>query len=284
MAAVSAAAAVAVTREPFALAGAALVGAGFAAAIRALAGDSRASLAALAVAPLLAIASIAEHTGISLLPCVALAAMCWTVAELTRTTSSPLVAMLPATIAAVLEPAAVALIAIAGTRLVTAPWQRPRWAIAVPIAGGVAVLLAVIAGAAQGGMFATLGAHWFGSTPAAAQASLPSALADALGPFTAVAALAGLGIIARVRLAELAVATCIVGALLVDVRAGAIGPSTLGLAALCAGLAIGRFAGLVHLSSGQAIAGATAGMLLLVPPAWSAIEHGPRVSVVAGSR
>src|SRR5688572_12123083 len=135
MGAISAAAVIAVTRDPFAIGAAGLAGAALAAAVRALAGDSPASLAAAVLAPLLAIASFAEHHVIDVTPCLALAAIAWTIALLARTTESPLVAMLPATIAAVLEPAAIALVPFAGTRLLS--WrERPKWAIAVPIAGG----------------------------------------------------------------------------------------------------------------------------------------------------
>lgn len=263
-----------------------LAGAALAAAIRALAGDSPASLSGAVIAPLLALAALAEHGVVHAPACLALAAACWTIIELARTTTSPLVAMLPATIAAVLEPAAVALVPIAGWRLVVAPWQRPRWIAAVPVAGGVAVLLAVLAGLAHDGALATLGAHWFGAPARAiAPADLAARLGQALGPLAAVAALAGLASVARARLAEIAAASCIAGALLVDLRAGTVAAITFGVAALCAGLAIGRFAATIRRVQLQAIAGATAGALVLVPPAWIAIEarieHGPRVADAA---
>jgi hypothetical protein len=70
--------------------------------------------------------------------------------------------------------------------------------------------------------------------------------------------------------ASLALAACAAGALLVDLRAGAIGPLTLGLAALAAGLGAARFAGQIRLPAGQALAGALVGLLLLLPPAWTA--------------
>ncbi len=262
-----------------------LAGAACAGAIRAIAGDAPAALAGAVVAGLLAIALFAEHGLVRPVPCLALAAAAWTVIELARTTTSPLVAMLPAVVAAILEPAAIALLPIAGTRLLTSPWQRPRWAIAVPIAGALAVVLAVIAGAAHDGAFASLGARWFGARAASLPAAtLLEAVGNSLGPIVAVAALAGVGLIMRVRLAELAIATCILGALLVDLRGGSVGPATLGIAALCAGLAIGRFAATIRIVPLQAIAGATAGVLLLVPPAWTAIEHGSRVAIGKPSR
>ena len=49
---------------------------------------------------------------------------------------------------AVLDPSYALLIAIAGARLVTAPWQRPRWIAVVPIAGAGVAILALLAGVA----------------------------------------------------------------------------------------------------------------------------------------
>ena len=114
---------------------------------------------------------------------------------------------------------------------------------------------------------------------------------EALGPLTAVAALAGLAIALRAfvvngaagtrlrafrpRRAELALVAWIAGAVLVDLRAGTIGAATFGLAALCAGLAVARLGALIRLAAGQAVVAATAGALLVVPPAWIAVEHGP---------
>ena len=267
-------------------------GAALTAAIRALAGDSPASLVGAVLAPLLMIATLFDpalaHARELARAGIAVAAAGWTIVELARPSTSPLVAVLPAVIAAVLDPSHVALVPIAGARLITAPWQRPRWAIAVPIVGGLAVLLAVLAHAARGGWLAELGTAWSGA-PAAAPPSLWSgsfaALAgSALGPITAVAALAGLAYLARPRHAELAILTWVAGAILISARAGAIGPSMIAIAALSAGLAVGRFAGLVRFSAGQAILGATAAVLVLLPPAWTAIEQGPRVSIADASR
>lgn len=268
----SSAAVIAMTRDPFAIGASGLAGAALAGSVRALAGDAPASLVAAALAPLLVIAQLAEHQLVHVAPCLALAAIAWTIVELARTsTSSPAVAMLPATIAAVLEPAAVALLPIAGTRLVTAPWQRPKWIVAVPIAGGLAVMLAVIAG--SGGAFHSLAARWFGPAHWTSPAELAAHAGDALGPLTAVAALAGIALIAKLRLAELAVLSCAIGSLLVDLRAGSTGATTLGIAGLAAALAIGRFAATIRMPPIQAVAGATVAIMLLVPPAWTVVEH-----------
>ena len=271
MAAASGAAVIVVSHEPAAIAGAAAAGAALAAAVRALAGDGPGALVAAALAPLLALAGLAEHGLVGLVPCAALAAIAWTIGELARPSPSPYVAMLPAVIAGVLEPAAIALVPLAATRLVTA-LPRPRWGIAVPIAGGLAVMLAVIAGSARTGALATLATHWFGGPPGSTGAgAVAHAIGDAIGPLAGVAAVAGIGLLAKLRLAEVAVLACAGGAILVDLRAGAVGPATLGIAALCAALAIGRFAATIRLPPLQAVAGATVALMLLLPPVWTAI-------------
>ncbi|HEX7838414.1 MAG TPA: hypothetical protein VF469_13155, partial [Kofleriaceae bacterium] len=75
--------------------------------------------------------------------------------------------------------------------------------------------------------------------------------------------------------AELALAAAIAGAILVDLRAASVGPATLGLAAVLAGLAIGRLAAMIRIASGQAIVGATLGLLVLAPPLWTALARRP---------
>ncbi len=194
------------------------------------------------------------------------------VTELARASAapiSPVVATLSAAAAAVLDPSFVALVAFAGARLITAPSQRARWAPAVPAAGIVAIALAVVAGT----RWPALGTPWFGRAPHPVDMrALVGLVGAALGPLTAVAALAGLPSLVRARTPELAVAAAVVGAMLVDLRAGAPGPATLGLAAALSGLAIARLARMIPIPSGQAIAGATIGALVVVPPAWTAVE------------
>ena len=262
-------------------------GASVTATIRALIGDSPASLAGAVLAPLLMIAMLFDPAigGASARAWIAIAAVGWTLVELARPTTSPLVAVLPATVAAVLDPSFVALIAIAGARLVTAPWERPRWAIAVPVLGGLLAVLAVIACLAHGGAFAALANRWTGfAADPIGLGQLVGRGAQVIGPMIAVAALAGLIVLVRTRHAELAVAVSIAGALLVGMRTGGSGPSLIALAALTAGLAVGRFAGAIRRPAGQALAGATASVLLLVPPAWTAIEHGRPTQIADASR
>lgn len=254
----------------------ALAGAALAAVVRVLAGDSPAALTGAVLAPVLAVASFAEAGGALGRAAIALAAAGWTVTELARPpgaqggTTSPLVAVLPAAVAGILDPSFAALVAIAGVRLLTTPWQRPRWVLAVPIAGALAIALAVLAGTA----WPALGARWFGGAAHPVSVAALAGLAGAtLGPLTAVAALAGIAAVVRARYAELALAVSLAGAILVDLRTGAFGPTSIGLAALLSGLAIGRLAAMIRAPSGQAIAGATIGVLVVVPPAWTAVAQ-----------
>jgi hypothetical protein len=251
----------------------ALTGAALAGVIRVLAGDSPAALTGAVLAPVLAVASFAEAGGELARAAIALAAAGWTVTELARPAeaeASPLVAVLPAVIAGVLDPSFVALIAIVGVRLVTPYRPRPRWVPAVPVGGVLAIVLAVLAGTA----WPTLGARWFGAAGHPVSVATLAGFAGAtLGPLTAVAALAGLTALARPRHGELALAASVAGAILVDLRAGTFGATSIGLTALLAGLAIGRLAAMIRIPSGQAIAGATIGVLVVVPPAWTAVAH-----------
>jgi hypothetical protein len=257
-----------------------LAGAAIAAALRALEGDSPASLAGIALAPLLALACMLD-LGIELSHALAAAAACWTIAELARgalSTASPVVALLPAVIAAVLAPSCALLVPIVGARLVTAPWQRPRGIVAVPIAGALFVLLAVLAGVVHGGPLAVLGERWIGAWHPVAPATLPGSLGDALGPLLAVAALAGLALIfTRVRHAQIAIGACLCGGLLVELHTGAIDAVAIAMIALCAGTAVGRLGAMIRLPAGQALAGVTAGLLILAPPAWTTIERAASV-------
>ena len=314
---------------------AALAAASIVHALRALAGEEPAAIAGAAAGGLLAVVAIVEygrlaHHGLAV-PWLAVAAAAWTFAELARPTATPYVALAPAIAAALLEPAFVALPAIAGARLVrpskevleaalraqlqsvpvgqlplkgvpqsgpvkatasgpvkkargresgaTAipkpprPGLPPRWVIAVPIAGAILVVVAIVAGTARGGSFGSLGLSWFG--PRLADAPPLEALAhlaDALGPIAVVAVIGGLAVLARVHLASLAVFSCAIGSVLVDLRAGAPGVATLGLAALCAGVGVTRLAGTIRIRSGQAITAAMCGAILLVPPVWTAAE------------
>jgi hypothetical protein len=275
-----------------------LTGAALAAVVRALAGDSPAALAGAAIAPVLAVASFAEAGDPGLRAALALAAAGWAIAELSRAPGAapPFVAALPAVAAAVLDPSFAALVAIAGARAIIAPGPRPRWALAVLAAGAVAIAVAIVAGT----RWPALAVPWFGrAAHPVALRTLVAITGEALGPITAVAALGGLvalarslggdlaDLVPRVRwlpgfgatvgpetagFARSALAAAVAGAVLVDLRAGAPGHATLGLAAALSGLAIVRLARMIRLPSGQAIAAATIGALVVVPPVWTVIE------------
>ena len=265
----------------------ALSGAALAAVIRVLAGDSPAALTGAVLAPLLAVASFAEAGGAPARVALALAAAGWTVTELARppgapaASTSPVLAVLPAAVAGLLDPRFVALVAIAGARLVTVSWQRPRWGVGVLIVGALAIVLAVLAGTA----WPALGVWWFGAAHPVSVTVLAGGAGATLGPLTAVATLGGIAVLARPRYAELALAASIAGAILADLRAGAFGPTSIGLAALLSGLAVGRLAAMIRLPSGQAIVGVTLGALVVIPPAWTAaVQRSPAAHTGQASR
>ncbi|MCX5745354.1 MAG: hypothetical protein NT062_22990 [Proteobacteria bacterium] len=251
-----------------------LAAAAMTAAARALMGDSPAALAAAIVAALVLAATLVDRDLAGVRQALAVAALAWTIAELARATapdSSPVVAMLPAVVAGILDASLVPLIPIAGLRLVTAPWKRPRWVVGVPIVGAIATLIAIVACASHGG---GLGEAWAGrhAAPRALRA-LASGHLDALGPFVVVGAAAGLAtLVARGRYVQAALVVAIVGALLGDLRAGAIGAPTIALATLFCALAIGRLAASIRLPSGQAIVAATIGLIVVLPPTWSLVH------------
>lgn len=237
-------------------------------ALRSLAGDSPAALVGAGTGALLAAVSLVDRNA-SVTSYLALGSAAWTFAELARPNAIAYVALAPAVTAAILEPACVALVAIAGTRLLSDP---RRWMIAVPIAGAIAVVVAIVAGSADGGAFGALGDRWYGARGTAIPPrDTVALLGNALGPLAITAALGGLVTLVRVHLASLAIVACAGGALLCDLRSGAPSAFAIGFAGLCAGAAVGRLAGMIRLRHGQAIAGATFGTMLLVPPLWSSL-------------
>jgi hypothetical protein len=169
-------------------------------------------------------------------------------------------------LAAVLEPAAIGLVPIAAVRLP----PRPPAVIAIPFVAVVGVVLAIAAGSSREGALADLGTLWYGTAPApAALGPSLARLGDTLGPLIAVAAIAGAALLVR----NLAVVACVAGAMLVDVRAGVPGATTLGLAALASGIAVARLGATIRIASGQAIVTATCAAILLVSPTWLAISR-----------
>lgn len=248
--------------EPLLAIAAGVAGAAMTACVRSLttSTDAPASMTAMVLAPLLALATLFELEAVAARDLIAIAAAAWTCVELARPLPrvSPLVALLPAAIAALIDPVFTPMLPIAGARVMTAPWQRPKWALAIPIATALGALV-------------RLGASWTEPAGTIDPAAYASLVATALGPLMATAALGGLVALARWRHAELALASSVVLACILGVRDATVAPSLVALAALLSGLAVARLAGQIRIAPGQAFAGATAGAVLLLAPAWSVI-------------
>lgn len=264
----------------------AATGAALAAVVRMLAGDAPAAIVGALIAPLVAVAIYADAAAPTANQALALAAAGWAIVELVRPVSppsdpadpsdalaiSPVIAIIPAAIAGVLDPRFLALVAITGARITTIPrgvWRRPRWLIAIPIAGVLALAALALAATA----WPTLGARWLGAPHPIAPRALAVLTADVLGPILSVAALAGLAALARPRYPLVGLTACTAGAIWLDLRTGSLGYATLGLAALLAALATVRLAGMIRIPSGQAITAAMIGGLAISPPAWTAVAR-----------
>jgi hypothetical protein len=255
--------------------------AAIAAAVRAFAGSSlAAALTACASAVLVVLGMLELDTFDRARDALAAAAALFAISELARplpVDASPLPALGGALVAGVLDPSYVALLAIAGVRLLLGPWPRPRWALVVPVIGTLAIGIAMLAASAHGGVFAELWQRW--ATRAGAPKEVPlgdtaspldlfAHAGDVLGPVAAIAALAGLGVCtSRGRYAAAATLAVATGALAVDVACGTLGTPTLAIAALGAGVGLARLAATVRWPTGQAFVGATAGFLVVVAPA-----------------
>ncbi len=255
--------------------GCAVAATGVTAAVRALVGDSPASLAGAVFAPLFLIATLFDPltgvTGGLFRAWVAIAAFSWTVVELSRPSSSPLVAMLPAVVAAVLDPSYVALIPIAAWRMWTAPWQRPRW-VGAALVVAVLVVVAAIAACAGDGWLASAGDVWCAAPRAETSfRGVVTILATILGPLAAVAALVGGTYLVRLRHAELAVLATSVGALAVSVRGGIAGAPLAAVATVAVALAVARLCSTIQLGLGQAVFGSVTAALILGPAVWVAL-------------
>ena len=269
-----------VSHVPIVAVAAALLGAALAAAIRAFVGVDGPATVAVAAGAALGVLGWLELGG-GARPAMAGAAAMFAICELARAkdpTASPWPAVVAAAVAGVLDPAYAALVAIAGVQLVATP-VRPRWTIAVPIAGLAIALVAVLAAFAHRGALAQLELAWAGHTPGhgVALATLGRA-GDLLGPLTSVAALAGLALCAaRGRVTAVAVVAVVAFAALATLADGAhvaVDPATPIVAALGAGVALGRIAALVRLPIGKTFVAATAGFVLVAVPAWTLAVSG----------
>jgi hypothetical protein len=255
--------------------GAAAVGAlaaATAAAVRAFAGSSVAAAIAAAAAALLATLGVIDLALVDL-PRAALAAAAamFAIAELARplpVDASPLPAIGAALVAGMLDPAYVGLLAITGVRFLLGPWSRPRWAVVIPIGGTLAIGIALLAGCAQGGIFAELWHAWAARSGTTPPLDLLAQAGDTLGPIAIIAAAAGVATcMLRGRYAATAVVAVAVGAVAVDLSSRMLGAATISIAAAAAGVGLARFASTVRWPTGQAFVGATAGFMIVVAPA-----------------
>lgn len=243
-----------------------------AAAVRAFAGPSLAAATTASAAALLVALGVLElHAPETWRGTLAAAAALFAIAELARplpVDASPLPAIGGALVASVLDPGYVALLAIAGIRLLLGPWARPRWAVCVPIAGTLAIGIAVLAACAQAGIFAELWTAWAARAGTQTPLALLVDAGDTLGPIAVVAAVAGLAVCAtRGRYAAAAILAVAAGTAAVDLTCGVLGAGTLAVAAVGAGVGLARLAAIVRWPTGQTFVGATAGFLVVVAPA-----------------
>jgi hypothetical protein len=249
--------------------------AALAAAVRAFAGPSLAAAVAATAAALVGVLAVLELPAADVMrAAIAGAAAMFAIAELARPLppgASPWPALGASLVAGVLDPSYVVLLPVAGVRLITGPWSRPRWSLAVPAAGALVVALAVLAAVLRDGALAELWRLWADrASPPIGPLAVLAASGDVLGPITTFVACAGLaGCALRGRIAGSAALGALGGALAVDLVAGSPGAATLIVAALGAGAGIARFAGLIRWPAGQTCAGAAVGFMLVVAPAWT---------------
>jgi hypothetical protein len=259
--------------DPEVIASVGLLAAALAAAVRAFAGPSLAAAVAGVAAALLGSLIVLELPDLVLSRgAIASAAAMFAICELVRPMppeESPLPSIGAAILAGALDPSFIALVPITGWRYVRGPWPRPRGAIVLPIAGALACVLASFAAVVPTTFLHDVWTAWTqrdGVTHSPLDVII--ATGDALGPMTAVAALAGLGVcMTRGRLAIVSVAAITVGALAVDLALGSVGAGVPTIAALGAGVAIARLTAMIRWPAGQAFVGATAGFMMVLAPA-----------------
>jgi hypothetical protein len=278
LALVAAGLAVLAHQTPEAAVAVAALGAALAAAVRSFVGPSGAGAVAACAAALVGVLSVLEIPTVDVLhDSFACAAGMFAISELVRPLPpdpSPWPALGAALLAVIVDPAFAPLLCVAGVRYVTGPWRQPRWAIAAPIVGGLAVVLAALAACVPHGMFAELWSVWaVRISPAAGTAdplAAATSLGDVLGPVTAVVAIVGLGTCTlRGRIALAAVLGVTAATVAIDLFTGRIGAATVVCAALGAGLGIARLAAMIRFPAGQACIGGALGFMLVVAPVWT---------------
>ena len=250
-----------------------LLAAALAASVRAFAGPSLAAAVAGVAAALIGTLTALDlsHLVMARAELAAAAAM-FAICELVRPMppeESALPSVGAAIVAGILDPSFIALVPITTWRYVRGPWSIPRGAIALPLVGALACVLAIVAATVPSRLLSELWLAWTQRDPAAHDPlGVLAALGDVLGPITAVAALTGLGVCAtRGRLAVTSVAVITVGAIAVDQALGSVGAAVPVIAALGAGVAISRLTAMIRWPAGQAFVGATAGFMMVLAPA-----------------
>ncbi len=267
----------AVTREPWFAVALGLAAAALAAAIRAFLGPSGvAAVAAAGGAALGALGLIVLAPHAPARAALAGAAGLFAISELVRAKQpheSPLPAVGAALLAGVLDPSYIALFAVAAIAWYRAPVARSRAAVLAPAFAIAGSLLAIVAAFAHGPRLTALWHAWLGHVPV--RRDLATTLlhtGDLIGPLTAFAALIGLALCFTYgRLAAAAILAIVGSTALASLTGGFVAPAAALVAALAAGVAIGRLAALVRLPVGQPFVGAAAGFILVVVPAWTLI-------------
>ncbi|HEY6034344.1 MAG TPA: hypothetical protein VIV58_08795 [Kofleriaceae bacterium] len=253
--------------DPIFAAAIGVCGAALAAAIRAFLGPALVGAIAAAGAALVGVIdllALAPHVR----AIVAGAAGLFALSELARAkapNASPLPAAGAALVAAALDPSYVGLVAVSGVAWLLAPVARPRGVVALPVLGTLGTVLAIVLAC---GAHSALWHAWLGHATGHRDplATLLRA-GDLVGPLAACAALAGVVLcLAHGRLAAAAVASIVAVTATMSLAGGFVAPAIPLVAALGAGIAIGRLAALVRLPVGQAFVGATAGFVLAVVP------------------
>ncbi|MFT3692833.1 MAG: hypothetical protein QM831_06815 [Kofleriaceae bacterium] len=202
------------------------------------------------------------------------AAAMFSIYELARdkqVTESPLPAAGAAVLAGVIDPSYAGLVCVAGIAWLRSPGSKPRGAIALPVIGAIAALVAI--SCALTSPHSSLYVHWLGRTPAHRDiANTLLRTGDVVGAMPAFAALVGLvSCILRDRVSGFAVGAIVGITAITSLAGGFVSPAAPLVAGLGTGVAIGRLAMLVRLPVGQQFVGATCGFVLVVAPAWTLI-------------
>jgi hypothetical protein len=246
-------------RSPELALAAALLGAALAAAVRAFVGAGAIAAVSAVTAAALGVLGWFELATPSERAAIAGAAAMFAICELARRRpgiqdASPWPALGAAVLAAVLDPAYAALPVVAACVVVAAARPRPRWLIAMPVACGALAVIVVLVHL-RGSL------HHVGATV--------RTIGDGLGPLTAIAALAGIVQCAsRGRVAAAAMLGVVAATALFALASAREVPAVPIVAALAAGVALGRLASLVRLPVGQAFVCAGVGIMLVVVPVW----------------